>query len=81
MNENLFGNVTTVVNVLSLAIFPYVSMYGVTQDQLTSILCAIIGVLFAYLNAKYPNTFKFLGNAPVNAEAQTEEEIFESNDY
>ncbi len=78
-DNNLFGNLTTIVNFLSLAIFPYVSIYGITQDQLTALLCAVIGILFAYVNAKHPNTFGFLGNDPVHSEVQ-KEKIIETND-
>lgn len=72
--ENTFGNLTTIVNFIALAILPYISAYGVSQDQLVAVLSLIIGLIFAYLNAKYPNTFKVLGNnettEPDNEEAE-----------
>ena len=63
MTDNLLGNVTTIINWLVLIILPYVSVYGVTDSQLTALLTAIIGIVFAIINSKYPNTFAFLGNS------------------
>lgn len=62
MTDNLLGNVTTIINWLVLIILPYVSVYGITDSQLTALLTAIIGITFAIINSKYPNTFVFLGN-------------------
>ena len=62
MSDNLLGNVTTIINWLVLLILPYVSVYGITDNQLSALLTAIIGILFAIVNSKYPNTFAFLGN-------------------
>ena len=62
MTDNLLGHVTTIINWLVLIILPYVSVYGVTDSQLTALLTAIIGIVFAIINSKYPNTFAFLGN-------------------
>lgn len=68
--ENPIGNVTTIVNFIALAIFPFISAYGISQDQLISVLSLVVGLLFAYLNAKYPNTFKVLGNDTPAEEAE-----------
>ena len=63
MTDNLLGNVTTIINWLVLMILPYVSVYGITDSQLSALLTAIIGIVFAIINSKYPNTFAFLGNS------------------
>ena len=34
------------------------------QDQVISIILAIVGLIIAYVDAKYPNTLAFLDNAP-----------------
>ena len=81
MSDNLFGNATTIVKFLVCMIFPYVSAYGVTESMLTAILSLILGFIVALLDAKYHNTFAFLGNAPVTSEAQSEEDIISTNDY
>ena len=61
-DNNLIGNMTTIINWLVLIILPYVTTYGITDSQLTSLLTAILGITFAIINSKYPNTFAFLGN-------------------
>ena len=35
---------------------------GVDATTLASVIGAIIGLILAYIDAKYPNTFGFLGN-------------------
>lgn len=62
MTDNLIGNMTTIINWIVLIILPYVSVYGITDSQLSALLTAIIGIIFAIINSKYPNTFAFLGN-------------------
>lgn len=68
MTDNLLGNVTTIINWLVLIILPYVSVYGITDSQLTALLTAIIGIVFAIINSKYPNTFAFLGNGEIQVD-------------
>lgn len=65
MADNYLGNITSVINWIVLIILPYVSAYGITQDQLVGVISAIIGIVFAIVNSKYPNTFAFLGNKEV----------------
>lgn len=62
MTDNLLGNMTTIINWLVLIILPYVTTYGITDSQLSALLTAIVGIIFAIINSKYPNTFAFLGN-------------------
>lgn len=66
MADNLLGNCTTIINWLVLIILPYVSAYGITDSQLTALLSAFLGIIFAIINSKYPNTFAFLGNNEQN---------------
>ena len=60
--ELTIGNTTTIATWIGGLILPYLSMYQITQDQLTSIITGIIILTWLMLNSKYPNTFEMLGN-------------------
>ena len=70
MNEELIGNLTTIIKTISVMFAGYALAYFVsiglnlpiTQEQLSEVIMTIIFFLIAYVDAKYPNTFKFLGN-------------------
>lgn len=70
MNEELIGNLTTIIKTISVMFAGYALAYFVsiglnlpiTQEQLSEIIMTVIFFLIAYIDAKYPNTFKFLGN-------------------
>ena len=70
MNEELIGNLTTIIKTISVMFAGYALAYFVsiglnlpiTQEQLSEVIMTIIFFLIAYIDAKYPNTFKFLGN-------------------
>lgn len=57
VNENLKGNVTTIVKFVVMTIASYFSVDAATQDKLISLVVAAIFLIFAYFDAKYPNTF------------------------
>ena len=70
MNEETIGNLTTIIKTISIMFAGYALAYFVsiglnlpiTQEQLSEVIMTVIFFLIAYLDAKYPNTFKFLGN-------------------
>ena len=45
-----------------LTVLPYIIADTQTQDQVISIILAIVGLIIAYVDAKYPNTLAFLDN-------------------
>ena len=47
-----------------LTVLPYIIADTQTQNQVISIILAIVGLIIAYIDAKYPNTLAFLDNAP-----------------
>ena len=51
-----------------LTVLPYIIADTQTQDQVISIILAIVGLIIAYVDAKYPNTLSFLGNEEVETE-------------
>lgn len=62
MNDEIIGNLTTVIKTIILTVLPYMVADVNMQNQLLSIIMALVGLLIAYLDAKYPNTFGFLDN-------------------
>ena len=47
----------------------------ITEAQLSEIIFMIITTILAYLDSKYPNTFRFLGNQPQQVIIETEETV------
>ena len=62
--SNHTGNISTIVKMILLTVLPYIIADSQTQDQVISIILAIVGLIIAYIDAKYPNTLAFLDNAP-----------------
>ena len=62
--SNHTGNISTIVKMILLTVLPYIIADTQTQDQVVSIILAIVGLIIAYVDAKYPNTLAFLDNAP-----------------
>lgn len=62
--SNHTGNISTLVKMILLTVLPYIVADVQTQNQLTSIILAIVGFIIAYIDAKYPNTLSFLDNTP-----------------
>ena len=62
--SNHTGNISTIVKMVLLTVLPYIIADTQTQDQVISIILAIVGLIIAYVDAKYPNTLSFLDNAP-----------------
>ena len=69
-NYNYIGNGSTIIKFLATAIAGWaISLaiangfdLGVDQQTLAEILGIFIGLGFGYIDAKFPNTFNFLGN-------------------
>ena len=62
--SNHTGNISTIVKMVLLTVLPYIIADTQTQDQVISIILAIVGLIIAYVDAKYPNTLAFLDNTP-----------------
>ena len=56
MNNELLGNITTIIKFIVMTIAPYLALTADMQNQLIAILVAIIGFGLAYFDAKHPNT-------------------------
>ena len=66
MNNEILGNITTIIKFIVMTIAPYLALTADMQNQLIAILVAIIGFVLAYLDAKHPNTI--LDNTTNNVE-------------
>ena len=69
--SNHTGNISTLVKMILLTVLPYIIADSQTQDQVLSIILAVVGFIIAYIDAKYPNTLSFLDNDDIIP--QTEE--------
>lgn len=73
MAENYTGNISTIVKIVSMMIAGNVigalAAQGLNLNVDAKVLSEVIGSFIflgiGYIDAKYPNTFKFLGNAKV----------------
>lgn len=54
--NELFGNITTIIKFVVMTIAPYLALTADMQNQLITILVAVIGFILAYFDAKHPNT-------------------------
>ena len=68
---NHTGNISTLVKMILLTVLPYIISDAQTQNQVLSIILAVVGFIIAYIDAKYPNTLSFLDNDDIIP--QTEE--------
>lgn len=80
MNEtNTIGNTTTIIKMISMTLAGYIIAtltahnlnLNIDASMLAELIGAIIFLALGYLDAKYPNTFKFLNN---NVESQEDED-------
>ena len=62
MTGNLTGNLSTIVKVLVMTIAPAIGVDEATGNTIATIIIAVIGFLLSFIDAYYPNTFKFLKN-------------------
>ena len=87
--NNEIGNLSTIVKFISMTIAGYLigalASKGLNLPIDADILSQMIGALIffglAYIDAKYPNTFKFLGNAPFEEVMETEEDLINEDYY
>lgn len=69
-NTNFIGNGSTIIKTICMMIAGYAIGYAVSigldlpidATQLSEILFTILCAIAAYIDAKYPHTFQFLGN-------------------
>lgn len=61
LNEDTLGNLTTLIKICIMTIAPYIAVQLGTDDgTVIAFLTATVTFVLAVLDAKYPNSFKFL---------------------
>lgn len=60
--DNFYGNLSTVLKFIVLIVAPYLAVYGIDQSTLYSVLSALLGLILAIVDARYPNTLALFGN-------------------
>ena len=83
MNEELIGNLSTILKFACMTIAGYLigvaAAHGlelpIDQTALAELISTLLLFCFAYIDAKYPNTFAFLGNSKVALAYETEERV------
>ena len=76
-NNNYIGNISTIIKIVSMTVAGWIIStlaaqgynLGVDAVTLASVIGAFIGLILSYIDAKYPNTFSFLGNASIPIDA------------
>ena len=83
MNDELIGNLSTILKFVCMTIAGYLigvaASHGlnlpIDQKALAELISTLLLFCFAYIDAKYPNTFAFLGNSKVALAYETEETV------
>lgn len=70
--QNTTGNISTIAKIIVMIIAPYLATYGVTSSQLESIIIAILTLIIAVIDAKYPNNI-FNNNDTSTLEVENED--------
>lgn len=85
-SNNYVGNASTIIKLVGMTIAGWVISVlasqgldlGVDASVLGEVIGAFVGLAFGYIDAKYPNTFSWLGNAETdttNFEEDSEEDV------
>ena len=89
MNNELIGNVTTIIKTISMMLAGYLLAFcisqglnlPITEAQLSEIIGTIIFFSLAYFDAKFPNAFKFLKGNAESIPLETEEDLINQDYY
>lgn len=71
--DNATGNISTIIKWISMLIAGWTIgtlaahnlNLGIDAVTLSQVIAAVLFLGIGYIDAKYPNTFKFLDNAPI----------------
>lgn len=78
--DNLTGNISTLIKMVSMTLAGYLVAYLATKgcqvDEIivTELISTLLFFALSLIDSKYPNTFAFLGNAPKPLETNDENE-------
>lgn len=71
MSFDFVGDLSTVVKFVVMTVAPALGVDEVTGDALVSVVVAVVGFLLAYVDARYPNSLRFLGNGVEDGDDDT----------
>lgn len=61
-DNNIQGNLSTIILFIYILISPYIESLGITQSMFAEVCFAIIGLIIAVWSAYNPNTLEIFGN-------------------
>lgn len=77
MNEELVGNLSTIIKILIVTFVPAAFLEQVDANTLSVALTVVIMFIFSIIDAKYANTFKILKEGNITESEPIEEDISE----
>lgn len=88
MNNNRIGNLSTLFKMVSMTLSGWVLGYLISQGldfgidvaSMSEILFMVLMFLASYIDARYPNTFEWLDNAP-EIIVESEEDLINQDYY
>lgn len=79
--ENLKGNITTIIKIVSMTVAGYLVAFLATkgcqidEKVAAQLISTLLFFALSIIDGKYPNTFGFLDNAMVEHKIETEEDL------
>lgn len=79
-DNNIQGNLSTIILFIYILISPYIESFGITQSMFAEFCFAILGLAIAVWSAYNPNTLKIFGNDKNNCQCKIEDKETVLND-
>lgn len=80
-DNNIQGNLSTIILFLYIIISPYIESLGITQSMFAEVCFAIIGLVIAVWSAYNPNSLKVFGNNKNNCQCTCNTEEVLNDEY
>lgn len=80
-DNNIQGNLSTIILFIYIIISPYIESLGITQSMFAEVCFAIIGLSIAVWSAYNPNTLKVFGNNKTDCQCMQNTETVLNDEY
>ena len=81
-DNNIQGNLSTIILFLYIIISPYIESLGITQSMFAEVCFAVIGLAIAVWSAYNPNSLKIFGNGKTdNCQCTCNSEMVLNDEY
>ena len=80
IDNNIQGNLSTIILFIYIIIAPYIESLGITQSMFAEVCFAVIGLAIAVWSAYNPNSLKVFGNDKKECQCKIENEETVLND-